>query len=73
MLRVLEWVVPDEGMRTKVLVDISDDRKGEDTPLKSHIVSTVLAQLIEDVDIIAWDQNEDEIDVFRFRNHGTKR
>lgn len=34
-----------------------------DTPLKSHIISTVLAQLIEAVDIARWEDKPEEVHI----------
>ena len=47
--------VPGDGMGIRVIVEVVGEDEVRDTPLKSHIISTVLAQLIEAVDIIGWE------------------
>jgi hypothetical protein len=66
MLRALDWKVPGEGILIRLVVDARDEDQVTDTPLKSHIISTVLAQLIEAADVISWDLDDDEIEVEQF-------
>jgi hypothetical protein len=66
MLRALDWKVPGEGILMRLAVDARDEDQVDDTPLKSHIISTVLAQLIEAADVISWDLDDDEIEVEQF-------
>jgi len=54
VLRVLDWRVPGDGMWIRVIVEVLSEDEVRDTPLKSHIISTTLAQLIEAVDIARW-------------------
>ncbi len=61
MLRVLDWNVPGDGMGIRAIVEAIDEDEVRDTPLKSHIISTVLAQLIEAVDIIGWEVQSEEV------------
>ena len=61
MLRVLDWNVPGDGMGIRVIVEAIDKGELRDTPLKSHIISTVLAQLIEAVDIVGWKAQPEEV------------
>lgn len=61
MARVLDWQVAGDGMGIRVLVDALSEDEVRDTPLKSHIISTVLAQLIEAVDVVAWEEHEGEM------------
>lgn len=61
MARVLDWQVAGDGMGIRVVVDALSEDEVRDTPLKSHIISTVLAQLIEAVDIVAWEEHGDEV------------
>ena len=48
-------------MGIRVLVDVVGKDEVRDTPLKSHIISTVLAQLIEAVDIVSREAQPDEV------------
>lgn len=61
VLRVLDWHVPGDGMSIRLIVDAIGEDEVRDTPLKSHIISTALAQLIEAVDIVRWEEHPDEV------------
>lgn len=68
MLRVLDWDVPGNGMRIRVIVEALSEDELRDTPHKSHIISTTLAQLIEAVDIVAWEAQSDKVHAELFVN-----
>lgn len=61
VLRVLDWRIPGDGMSIRVIVEAISEDEVRDTPLKSHIISTVLAQLIEAVDIVGWEAQPEEV------------
>lgn len=61
VLRILDWRVPGDGMWIQVIVEALSEDEVRDTPLKSHIISTTLAQLIEAVDIVRWADQHEEV------------
>lgn len=61
VLRILDWRVPGDGMWMRVIVDAISEDEVRDTPLKSHIISTTLAQLIEAIDIVGWEEGAEEV------------
>lgn len=62
MVRILDWQIPGDGMSIRVIVGALSEDEVHETPLKSHIIETVVAQLIEAIDVVAWAEDDEEVD-----------
>lgn len=61
VLRILDWRVPGDGMWMRVIVEATGEGEIRDTLPKLHVISTTLAQLIETIDIVRWEEHAEEV------------